>query len=245
MDNPHFQFKKETDTEKWELFHTILVSNEHAHELTQTLDKIANNKDLSWLLDKIRCLSGKSEVNDKVVDAFRKFFGRLCNESVDLISGPYPTIIQHVAQEAANVFYNPNRGYKEIGNSFEQLDEALHGKQPMSPKVKAAICGVIGALVGFAIGIVVGAAITAWGGGFGALPGAIAGAFLGFTVATTVGIGGAGLGALAGGVSGFFNAKENIKKFKSEKHVTFKTETKELYVDIGVIDYEKRHGLEL
>jgi phage tail tape-measure protein len=64
----------------------------------------------------------------------------------------------------------------------------------------------------------VGAAVTAWGGGFGALPGAIIGAAQGFSTGVSIGLGvGIGVGGILGGQLGFLSSKQNHKIYRENK----------------------------
>lgn len=65
---------------------------------------------------------------------------------------------------------------KEIDDSCGQLKRKLLG-WPISKTLNMAICGVIGAMAGAAIGAVA----TFWSGGIGAIPGALVGFSLGAT----------------------------------------------------------------
>ncbi|MDR3477208.1 MAG: hypothetical protein P4M14_04180 [Gammaproteobacteria bacterium] len=98
----------------------------------------------------------------------------------------YLCITDHYIQLVDQVLLNPRLSLQEIERSGKSLDKKLYGTAPLNSYLKAAIFGVMGALVGVALGIVIAGGSTVWAGGVGAIPGAILGAFKGAALGITI-----------------------------------------------------------
>lgn len=182
------------------------------HELIQLIGRIAENRKLLELAQKITLLGKNKYISVAVDHAYKNLFRTLIDEKTDLKNPSHEIIIAHFTDEAEKLLKNPNPNLESIETMRNSLKNKLYLKPPLSTKMKAAICGIIGALLGAAIGIIIGMVCL---GGIGVIPGAIVCAFKGFTTGTAVAIGTVSAGAAIGAGAGFFSAKRNNEAYKN------------------------------
>ncbi|WP_147373580.1 hypothetical protein [Legionella taurinensis] len=169
-------------------------------------------RQLSQLAEAIQQLRRDGEVNPSVIERFSALHAKIEGElfahpSCNPAETAFPIVLDHFTDLARCLHSKPRLSREEISLFACQLDEDLSAKR-LSIGLRVCIAGCIGALLGLVIGFALGAALTWWGGGFGAIPAAIAG----MTVAEGLVIGcmgvatGVELGAAAAAI-GFFSAK--------------------------------------
>lgn len=130
----------------------------------------------------------------------------------------FPEVLAFHTKLAQEINAGKVFGQEELEKIYTDFDKKITRKKPISPALKMAMCGVIGAIVGIVIGFAVGAAVTFWSGSFGALPAAIKGGLLGLKIGQAYAIGGAALGGGAllsaiTGTCGFFSGRKNNHTF--------------------------------
>lgn len=129
----------------------------------------------------------------------------------------YAVTITHFNKIADQFVKTPQSlSAEELIKISNQLDAKLIDK-PMSVKLKMAICGVLGALIGGVIGF----AVTLGIGGFGGFVGALIGGAKGFAIGA--GIGG-GAGVIVGGVAGGYNRRKNYSLFQERQYILNKAQ---------------------
>ncbi|QRN04522.1 hypothetical protein GH742_11910 [Legionella sp. MW5194] len=179
-------------------------------------------RQLSQLAEAIQQLRRDGEVNPSVIERFlalhEKIEGELfAHPPANPAATAFPIVLNHFTDLARCLHLKPRLSREEISQFAGQLDEDLSAKR-LSIGLRVCIAACIGALLGLVIGFALGAALTWWGGGFGAIPAAIAG----MTLAEGLMIGGMGLAAgvelgAAAAAIGFFSAKAQEE---SEKLIT-------------------------
>lgn len=115
--------------------------------------------------------------------------------------------IEHLADQIDDLIVKYNEGFVVINAFADTHYNPNSGNEFLSQKVKIAVCGLLGALVGLVLGAVVGSLL----GGYGAIPGGFLGLVKGFTVGTAIAGGGCVLGAAMGSGLGLFKHKRDVK----------------------------------
>lgn len=165
-------------------------------------------------------LMSENDVKSDIITHYKKLYLRLSTDiqkskATSATYDPIPVVIDHFIHLGEGIAKRKAITSDDMTRSMTRLDKKLKDKKPMSPELKMTICGVIGAIVGFSIGLVVVGLAT---GGFGALPGAIVGAVSGFTLTTAGGISGAGLTSLIAAGLGLFHNETHRQDYYKMKN---------------------------
>ncbi|KTD48562.1 hypothetical protein Lrub_0913 [Legionella rubrilucens] len=210
-------------------------------------------RQLSQLAEAIQQLRRDGEVNPSVIERFSALHAKIEGElfahpSCNLADTAFPIVLDHFTDLARCLHSKPGLSREEISLFACRLDEDLSAKR-LSIGLRVCIAGCIGALLGLVIGFAVGAALTWWGGGFGAIPAAIAG----MTLAEGLVIGGIGLAAgvelgAAAAAIGFFSTKaqeDSDKLIAREKQRNKETLLAEMDDVIDAINEQEKPFQEL
>ncbi|KTC98877.1 hypothetical protein Lery_0680 [Legionella erythra] len=205
-------------------------------------------KQLSQLSFAIQQLVRDGEVDLRVVDRFLALHQKIEDELFTHQRAKpgetaFPIVLEHFTALARRLHSKPRLSREEISKFACQLDEDLAAKR-LSIGMRVCIAGCIGALLGLVLGFVAGAALTWWGGGFGAIPGAIAGMTLaeGILMGTMGVLMGAELGAAASMV-GFFSARAqeaSQKAIEQEKQTNKQALLLEMNDVIEAVDEQQK-----
>jgi hypothetical protein len=164
--------------------------------------------------------------------------------SENLSSKTNKIILDHYLMFFDKIAQHGKPTIEDVIQSCHDLELKLSGKPPLSPLMHIAICGVIGAIVGFVLGVFIGALVSLPSGGFGAVPGAMLGSLKGYNLGTSIGLMcGVGVGSLAG-LHGLFNGRKRHIEYQARKEAALDPLIKEAInkVDTSLKPFEYQWG---
>lgn len=212
----------------------------NADDFNKFNDKGKIARDLETLRQSVLALSTTKGDRDPQVLAFAGLYNQILQDLKGINLGKdakfnlkyttYPTVISSFTKLAKRAGDTKKPITVEDMTAFgKELDRDIKNLIPMSVKKKALICAVIGATVGGILGFVVGAAVTFWGGSFGALPTAIAFGIAGATLAQGLFIGGVAAGGAVVAGATFAGAGAYFSKNKNALFTETNTKAKGRY----------------
>lgn len=206
LHHPDFQLECKNDQPPY------IIRTNNALRLTQEMNYILAHKNLLTFANSIMGLTENPEMglDSEVFYAYTRLFKILRQEAP--INAVHAIVIEHFSSLANKLTSEEPMNLDDIIKSTQDLDNKLYGRPPISRNLRLIVGGVIGALGGLALGLLIGIAATWWAGGIGAIPlalvGASKGAAFGTGIALTVGCS-AAAGGFAASVFGFYGGKQS------------------------------------
>ncbi|MFT3742046.1 MAG: hypothetical protein QM752_05145 [Gammaproteobacteria bacterium] len=214
---PQLKLQSKNEGRKTQL---ILVDCDEA----EILHHIHCNRDLILFADAIRKLQEKG-IDEASIAAYKNLLQALAKTGTDLNKSPNDVVLAYFRSLAeSHLTGNLDKAWLEL--NAQNLDEQLYGKPPLSPALKALICLLLAAVLGFGVGAIVCALITSGGASFGDFVNALTtiseDAILGTTISTAT-------AASVGGTLGFLSGKHHQQAYELNRDHNVTAATHQLH----------------